>query len=297
MDAAFSIYTRNFATLVKIAACIWIPLALLLCAIDIWAYTPIDRADAHFGDLIRLDGKIVDHTRVIVDGLFTLILNLVGSLLVVGASLHAVNEVYLGRKPQVGPSLRSGNKRGGSIFWIVFLMMLAIGGLAVAGVATIVGIFVFFPLALFLIIRWWLAIPALLVEDHRGLKALGRSKDLVADNWWRVFGVVFVIGVFVAIFGSIVPNLIFEGMKGLAEDNFNLWLVLANALAVVGSIVTAPLLAAATIVLYYEMRVRKEGFDVELMAERLGAPEPGARDSVAGRSQPPPSSPPPATPA
>lgn len=292
MDAAFGIYTKRFVPLAKIAAIIFIPLTAVIFAIDLWAYAPIGRAEADFDDLLRLDNKIVDSGRILTGTVLQVVISVIGLLLVVGASLRGASEIYLGREPEVGRSLRFAARRAGSMLWIILLMMLAIFGLGiVAALLGVIGILLFLLLGVFLLVRWWLAMPSLLFEDKRGVSAMRRSSELVADHWWRVFGVLLVIGIFVTIVGSLLPELIINGFQGIGEDNFNLWLLLYDVLNSLGTILTAPILAAATVVLYYDLRVRKEGFDLELLVDELD--DPGSSSAKApGQATEPPATPP-----
>ncbi|HZQ38160.1 MAG TPA: hypothetical protein VFD32_19680, partial [Dehalococcoidia bacterium] len=50
------------------------------------------------------------------------------------------------------------------------------------------------PVAIFLYVRWSLAIPALFAERTGGAGALRRSAELVSGSWWRVFGITVAIG-------------------------------------------------------------------------------------------------------
>jgi len=301
MDAAFSIYTKNFVPLAKIAAMIFIPIAAMIFAVDLWAWDPITRAEADFEDLLRLDNKIADGERVIAGALIEGLLSFIGALLVIGASLRAASEIYLGREPGIGNSIRFGARRAGSMLWIILLMTLAMFGMAaISALFALLGVLIFIGLATFVFVRWWLAMPSLLLEDKRGLSALRRSRELVEGNWWRLFGALLVIGIFVAIVGVLLPQLVLSAAEGIGRDHFNLWLALFDVLNALGRIVAAPILAAAAIVLYYDLRVRKEGFDLELLVDQLDdlgattAPEPTAS---LGSSQPPPSAPPPDRPA
>lgn len=283
MDAAFGIYTRQFVPLAKIAALILLPIALIIFVVDLWAFSPIRIQDADFNDLIRLDGEIIEQSRVNVDIAITLILNLLGYLVVVAASVRGASQAYLGNQVEAGPSLRFAGGRFGHVFWLGLILTLLIG---IGWIALILP-------GIYLTIVWILAMPALMVEDKRGFKALGRSNFLVKDSWWRTFGIVLVVGIFTAIVSGLLPDLLSGAIESVGEDNFTLWLVLQNMINALAVIVSAPLWAAVVTVVYYDMRVRKEAFDIEMMAGMLDEPG-GMAPGAAGGSQPPPGAPLPA---
>jgi hypothetical protein len=102
----------------------------------------------------------------------------------------------------------------------------------------------------------------------RGFAALRRSFRLVRGRWWPTFLIVllgFILaGVVSAIAGGLVGALAFAADSEVAE-------FLVNVLAqILGSAISTPFTAAFITVLYVDLRVRKEGFDLQLLAERLG---------------------------
>jgi hypothetical protein len=138
------------------------------------------------------------------------------------------------------------------------------------------------------------------MEDYRGFKAMSRSRRLVEGFWWRTFGLIFLAGLLTAVF-TVVLQIILAALFFTSESEAVL--VIGNGLAqVIASTITTPVTAAVTAVMYFDLRVRKEGFDLELMARTMGAPPPAFPSSGYGGQgyggspwdQPPP--PPPGTP-
>ena len=144
-----------------------------------------------------------------------------------------------------------------------------------------------------LIIAWTVAVPAFLTEEIKGRRALGRSFRLVRGFWWRTLAIV-VLG---AILASIISGALTAALAAAAfTSDSDAAIVVANFLAsVVAGAITTPFIAAVTIVLYFDLRVRKEGFDLALLAARLGeGGEPGAGPPLPSVLPPPPLVPPPA---
>jgi hypothetical protein len=96
------------------------------------------------------------------------------------------------------------------------------------------------------------ATPALLFEDARGTKALRRSRELVRTRWWSTAG---------ALLAASILTAIVQG---------------------------AVFLAAVIVVLYFDLRVRKEGFDLFLLAQRMGVDAPVGAAPVSFIPEPPP---------
>ena len=112
------------------------------------------------------------------------------------------------------------------------------------------------------------------------MKALRRSRGLVKGRWWATFGTLLVATVLSGIVQSVLSGLLVgvtvTGGNDLAQ-------AAAQAIATtVGSVLTTPFTAAVVTVLYFDLRVRKEGFDLELLAQRVGVEPPpaGARQDL-----------------
>jgi hypothetical protein len=119
---------------------------------------------------------------------------------------------------------------------------------------------------------WYFAIPALLMEDCRGTKALRRSRQLVKGRFWPSFGAVVIAimlaGVVTAALQGAVLAVVLSTENQLVET-----VVQAIAGTATSALVT-PFSAAAILVIYFDLRVRKEGFDLELLARTLGTDVP-----------------------
>ena len=262
LDAAINIYFRNLGPLWRIAAIVILPatvLILLLNLIGLNEVTALQEGAARysFGDSIL----ILDESTVLVTTLAAALVSLIAYLLVIGASFRAVSELYLGRQPDAGASLRYSAGRIHSQIWIGFLFVLGVG----------LGFIALILPGIWLLFAWSVAIPALMLEDKRGTKALGRSFDLVRHNWWRVFGALLVGFIFIALF-EFLTSAATEGLGGLADDSVALYATVANLINALLTIFTAPLQAAIVTVVYYDLRVRKEAFDVEVLAANLETP-------------------------
>jgi hypothetical protein len=122
---------------------------------------------------------------------------------------------------------------------------------------------------IWLSVAWCLALPAMLFEGIGPFAALKRSTSLIKGRWWASFLVCVVGYLLVSIIGGVIQL----GLEGIAEAVSDSTIVLAIA-QVIGSTVSAavtyPYLAAVLTILYFDQRVRKEGFDLQLQAEGFG---------------------------
>jgi hypothetical protein len=171
------------------------------------------------------------------------------------------------------------------------LLGLVLLGLSLAGAPTalIVGLGVlgFFPV---LVLTIWfgvmlsLATPAVVLERQGPLQSLRRSWRLVSRSFWRVFGILLLAGLIVAIAGGILqfPFAIASGATAfgsggvLSGNGPGVVSTLIGAVGgIVASTVTRPIAAGVIVLLYVDMRMRKEGLDLALQTAAGSEQAPG----------------------
>ena len=156
-------------------------------------------------------------------------------------------------------------------------MMLIIGLLAI----TIIGI----PFAIYLGVRWGFYAQAVLIEEHSATNALRRSRELVKGAWWRVFGIILALILLAFMIQTVLQfSLLFvfgfteeiSGEEGLWEmfrrmfaPELTAWdeLVTYVIQSCINYFVTSlmlPLTVIGFTLLYFDQRIRKEGFDIEM---------------------------------
>jgi hypothetical protein len=128
------------------------------------------------------------------------------------------------------------------------LNTLAVAGL-LAALGITAGLILLIVPGLILLTIWLLIVPAIMLEGHGVLSSFGRSRQLVRGRGWSVFGVIVLT---IAIL--LVVNLGF-GIAERAIDND--WVGVAINIA--SQTLTAPFLALAWTLTYYELRREKEG--------------------------------------
>jgi hypothetical protein len=174
------------------------------------------------------------------------VLSFVGLLFLQGALAIAVQDVRDGRVDlSIGETLRRVTPHLGSLILAAFLV--GIGFV----VAVIVAVVVFPPLLilvfiafLFLLTRWAVLVPAIVLEGKSAIDAFRRSQELVRGQAWPVFAVI-LLSFLVQIVASLVVSLVFVWLQ---ED----------ARAFVQSLVTntlvTPFIAAAWTLMYFRLR-------------------------------------------
>jgi hypothetical protein len=209
-----------------------------------------------------------------------------------GMLTGAIGHGLLGHKITIGEAWRLA--RVPAVLGVTILAaLIAVGmwvpvtaiviGLAVAhagAAAVVVGILgglATLVLTIWISIRLTIALPAVVLEGVGPIDALKRSWQLVQGSWWRVFGITLLTGIVVAFIGFVLqfPFAIVGSLAG--GSSFTMFnagstaaapTVLSVAIGAIGSIVAAtctrPISAGVTVLLYTDMRIRKEGLDLAL---------------------------------
>jgi hypothetical protein len=131
------------------------------------------------------------------------------------------------------------------------------------------------PITMYISIRWGLGWIAIVAERSGPINALGRSWAITKGSWWHTLGVLFLAGLAVAIIQGVVIGVIgaLFAILAFAVNITALTAVLTAVASIVGGVVSEPLSVAVAVVLYYELRARAEGFDLEQRLQQLAPPE------------------------
>jgi hypothetical protein len=255
-------------------------------ALDDTSTDALDDPDATVGELGRAMGDTMLNTGVVS------LVSLVGTVVATALLTTVTSRAVLGRPVAIGEAWRDARPQVPRLFGLILLLLLItfgvvavgalpgfltiLGGGGEAGVAlTVLGILGAGVVALWLMIRFSLASPALMLEKQGIKKAMGRSAKLVRGSWWRVFGIQLLATIIAYIVASIVvipftflaAALSGDGVSGFLTGGGDFgwtFLIVSGIGAVIGSTVTFPISAGVTVLLYIDQRIRREALDLEL---------------------------------
>jgi len=126
---------------------------------------------------------------------------------------------------------------------------------------------------LLLIVRLSLTLPALVLERISPTSAVKRSFELSHGNFWRLFGIQLLTSIIAGVAALVltVPFTLVGGLAGGPADLFGAsatasttGLLIAAVGRIVASAVTAPITAGVVVLLYTDLRMRREGLDSAL---------------------------------
>lgn len=174
------------------------------------------------------------------------------SRLFTAAIVVAASDAYLTGDLDPGRAIRAAFSR-----WLPNLLIGILLGIAMG-----FGALVFFVGAIYVYLRYFAAIPALMLENTSAVDAFHRSRDLSEGFKWRILGTIFLSWIILwVVILTLQAVLALVPMVPVAR-------ILVNAVV---QLFVAPLVPIVLVVLYYDQRIRKDGFDLEVMARDIGA--------------------------
>jgi hypothetical protein len=248
LDRTFTLYRTNFLLFFGITALPY-TLNLALGLVQI----------LYFGNIgakgIKGIGEMLSGPRL----LFTLLGVVVGCLVYIfseGGTILAVTELYLGRPTSMAAALRGVWDKFGTLFGVVILNGLAVG----AGL-----IFLVVP-GIYVLCRLLVCLPVALVEKRGASGSLSRSFELTRDNAGRAFMILLVF-IAVSMAGGAMMGVLLIPLTLTHRDpsEFRMLGSVSMVLQMVVSTLVAPVLLIASSLFYFDLRIRKEAFDLQFM--------------------------------
>jgi len=296
LDVSIKLYTRHFRTLLVIVALVVVPVQLLLVPLLASALPDPALLRPQLGltpEPVNVSQRELG--RFLAGTAVSTMFSVVAALLAQAAAFQAVREAYLGQRPDWRRSLRFMARRLHSVLWIsmlalvLVLLLLLAGGIVTGVLAALagggpsiaivsLGVAALITGVVWLGVSWALPLPALMVERLRGRRALGRSFRVVRGRWWPTFAAIG-LGLGLALVVQLVATGLLQALLFTDIGDNALGAVVISQLGnAIGASLATPFQAAIVAVVYFDLRVRKEGFDLELLAERVGdGPPPSER--------------------
>ena len=252
LDKVLQIYRVNVKTLLMIGAIVTIPSVLIRSLM-----------------LVSLsDTRLTDA-----------VLNIFLSPIMSVALITAISSSYLGGVTSIKESFSKGIKRYWTLLGTSLLIGLALVPvvliyilLSLVGCGMIMIIF-FIPAVAYLSTRWSLAATAVVLEKTGVLDSMKRSWSLTEDQFWRVFGSSFaasLLSMLLSTLPSLFVNYLFTQFIHAPLQLTSIITLVFQQLTI---ILASPLTIGVNVLIYYDLRIRKEGFDLLFMSEEKIEPQ------------------------
>jgi hypothetical protein len=243
LRAALQLYRRHWRTLMAIAAVVVVPLTLLQYGIGHWFRTN--------GQQLQDPAEASTSFWAVASA--SLLAALIGLLLyqvLTGAITRNIAAEVTGQDLGLEQSYRFGFARLGPILVVSILV----------GLATLLGLIVFIIPGIYIGVRLAASTQALVIEGRRGTQAMRRSWDLVGGHWWHAAFTVLLAGLLTEVVNAIIT----------APFGAGAWFIQGIA-AAIATTVTLPYGALVGVLLYLDLRARKERLDLGALKADLQA--------------------------
>ena len=271
LDGSLTIFRRHFLLFVKLGiVALWLPVAMTI--------------------YISLAGGQQQHLGL---AMLSNIISYFAGLFLSASAIRVISDAYLGHEPQFADAISLGASKIWSLFVAGLAKVIIIGGIGVligivaaltipsmvrdgSGGAALVVVLAFTVGGWFMIFvacGYAVTTPVVVLENlDSATDSLGRSWALTKGAKLRIFGIFFVA--FVIVF---LPIVLFALLAGVLKAGS---LITGQAFEVIAAglpIILTPLLSCVITLVYYDLRVRREGFDLQVLSEQLSTLGAGAR--------------------
>lgn len=263
LDGALTIYRRHFTTFLVLGIiALWLPVALSI-------YVQLSGPQQHIG-------------LALVSGL----LQYFAGLLLTAGVIRVISDFYLGRASSVGEALALGLQRVWPLFLVglgkvilLGLIVILLGAVAAISVPVLVkggAVGGMVGLALIAAVCWFavyvscgygVTTQVVVLEPLRSsFDAFGRSWDLTRGRKLKVLALGFIAFVLVG-----VPSAGIGLLAGALRFSSTTWSSFLLVVAAILPVILTPVLPCVFTLMYYDLRVRREAFDLELLSQQLSA--------------------------
>ena len=218
--------------------------------------------------------------RPVDPGLATVVavVSVVLAVIQAAALTYAIGQRYLGRPETIGDAYSNGTRALPRLFLSFLLVgvlaifvfglvaaVIVVSASALAIVAVILGLVAFFFVVPWAFLSLAFVTPAIVLEGLGPVAGIKRSFQLVDKARLRTLGLWILMALIASLLGVIFSVIFLASFV----TNPTVGAVLQTAATVASGAISGPLLYGALTILYYDMRVRKEAFDLQLAAEAL----------------------------
>jgi hypothetical protein len=264
LDNAIQVYRRNFRAFITMTAVAVVPIEIVTVLVNLSARPSSHTQESTIGG-IQFGSSSTGHEEAVRLGasFVVIILAMIAGRLAIGACTRGVADAYLGGvKADARASLLVAFRSLGSLLWLELLAAPAIG----------VGLLFCLAPGVWLWVSWIVATPVLLVEGVRGTHALRRSFQLVNGRRWPILGLALIAALLAGVVSTVLRLVLVGVILATRDATSTAYIVSSGVIGAVSSLLTTPLVASAYVILYFDLRVRREGLDMQIVLNNLDSP-------------------------
>ena len=252
LDGAFKLLKGNLRTIAIVAAVFVVPVQLLAAFVQRASGVPnLLRA---FSDPSAFQSSNSSDSTVVAS-LIVIALGALTTPFIAGAISRVVSASYVGATEAAPDALRATGRRT----WAL------LASFALVHVLELVGFALCILPGLAVMTMFVMVAPAVVIEGLGPLRGMRRSWQLAKGRFWGTLGIVLLA----ALLSSVVSSALtvpFSLVGGLVGD-FG-WIVVSIG-GLLAGLVARPFVAVVATLQYYDARIRREGFDLQMLVAKL----------------------------
>ena len=282
IDGSLKLYRHNFGVFLQLAiAALAVPAALII-------YFMMTKAAELPVTMMMLMGGVVDWSIILYVAVITVTYG-IGTFMLSAASIRVVSDSYLGRSTTFGQALGTGVSNilplllvGFGKYILLGLLAALIGGACMATFMTVsstagsAGLGTGLAAGIGLLGAWlwiWIAsgygitTPVVVLEQlGSSFDAFGRSWDLTKGARAKVAG----LAIVAVLLFSMIPQTLLQVIGTVAAGSNPSVVMVFMVLSYVVPVVLYPAICCVFTLIYYDLRVRREAFDLQMLSQQLG---------------------------
>jgi hypothetical protein len=273
IDGGFKLYTRHFKQVIIVSALVLIPLGVI-------GAVTLNTSGVESLFSTAPEAATADEVLSAAGGLFASalgvsLLTFVGTALLQASVIKIFAGAYDGRRHSWQDSLRFGLRRVPAIL---------VATLAV-GLASGLGLILCIAPGVWLWTSWYVTVPTITAEQRGPFASMKRSFALVKPRFWTVLGVAVVAYILTLVVQQVVGTAIqlaaVPSLLSAQQDPAQVGQAFGRLIGVsvlsstLVQIFTVPFLAAVATIVYFDLRVRSEGYDLERLVAEMESVEYG----------------------
>jgi len=270
LDQAIRLYRRNFITFVGIVAMVYVPLMVLQIASTTLMTSSLEdlrfsSPDELFTNYAYWGGMLSSLVVAFLQFIFV-------QGIATGALTRAVADNYLGKPTSILGAYRGSGKSGlpllGALLLVGLLSIVFAFWWIVPCIGWVTGLGM---LVILLTAVSPLVAPVVVLEEQGALHSIRRAWSLVRRRFWPVLGYVFVLYLFSMLIVSgpstLVNALLLSTFQAFEDPTSGLLIrtIIQSLVQLIAILIYYPLQMAAFTLIYFDLRVRTEGFDLALL--------------------------------
>lgn len=277
LSRSFALYVAHFSLFAGLFLLfVFVPSALL--QLGEYFFLPVPKPSS--------SSRTIEDPAKAFASIFVFLLEIVLALAFAGSGVYyLVSRVYLGAKTTIREAFSAVGSHFGQLLGSGLIVLVAVGVLvAICVVPAVIGLsdqnrsngagtfaiamllgMGIAPLLLWLTGRYGLVFCAVMLEDMGPEEALPRSAELTRGYTWRLIGLCTVMALCLCLLQT--PAWILEGfLSGKSRE----WRLVGDLVGAAWTALILPVMVIPSVIYYFDLRCRKEGFDLAVLAATFG---------------------------